>query len=258
MAQKKTSQKPIAREEYTTNKVLAVFASCLVGVIILMLLQRLLDYGNTFRAGLYVCQALIVVAAAIVIWGAVLFYQERNGKRSAENRIICGRNVLFVGVVSVLMLTTINYFGSSQIMKPFYVLLPALAIYYLIFHSYSREFFWLSTDCGVALAAYWLIHRWQVNGHAAMRGYLIVGALAVLAALQIALTLRHKRLPKAKIKKGLSFSRNAYTLLMATPIMLTLVGLALSIVGTGAYMVCMIIAGAYFFAATVYYTVKMM
>lgn len=258
MAQKKTSQNPITRQEYTTNKVLAVFASCLVGVIILMLLQRLLDYGNTFRIGLYVCQALIVVAAIVVIWGAVLFFQEKNGKRSAENRIICGRNVLFVGIVSVLMLTAINYFGSSYIMKPFYVLLPALAIYYLIFHSYPREFFWMATDCGIALAAYWLIHRWQVNGHAASRSYFIVGILAVLTAVQIALVVRYQRLPKSKAKKGVTFSKNAYILLMVTPVVLTVVGALLAALAGTVYMACMIIAGAYFFAATVYYTVKMM
>lgn len=258
MAQKKTSRKPVTRNEYTTNKVLAVFASCLVGVIILMLLQRLLDYGNTFLVGMYVCKALIVVAAVVVIWGAVLFFQEKNGKRNAEYRIICGKNVLFVGVIAVLMLTAIRYFGTSLVMKPLYVSLPALAIYFLIYHSYPREFFCIATDCGVALAAYWLMHRWQVNGQAAIRSYFIVGILVVLTAVQIALVVRYQRLPKSKAKKGVAFSKNAYALLMITPIVLTVVGGMLAALAGTVYMACMIIAGAYFFAATVYYTVKMM
>ena len=42
MAKNNVGKKPISQEEYTTNKVLAVFSVCLLGVLVLMILERLL------------------------------------------------------------------------------------------------------------------------------------------------------------------------------------------------------------------------
>ena len=41
MAKNNVGKKPISQEEYTTNKVLAVFSVCLLGVLVLMILERL-------------------------------------------------------------------------------------------------------------------------------------------------------------------------------------------------------------------------
>lgn len=49
MAKNNVGKKPISQEEYTTNKVLAVFSVCLLGVLVLMILERLLGYSNTGR-----------------------------------------------------------------------------------------------------------------------------------------------------------------------------------------------------------------
>ena len=54
-------KKPITEEEYTTNKVLTVFSVCLLGVLVLMILQRLLNYGNTFMIGLIVTKILLAI-----------------------------------------------------------------------------------------------------------------------------------------------------------------------------------------------------
>ena len=59
MAKSNVGKKPISKEEYTTNKVLTVFSVCLLGVLVLMVVQRLLDcagYGPAARLqGIYTC-----------------------------------------------------------------------------------------------------------------------------------------------------------------------------------------------------------
>ena len=64
-------KKPISQEEYTTNKVLAVFSVCLLGVLVLMILERLLGYSNTWKTGVLVTRVLLgvgIVGAASSCW----------------------------------------------------------------------------------------------------------------------------------------------------------------------------------------------
>ena len=46
MAKNNVGKKPISQEEYTTNKVLAVFRVCLLCVLVLMILERLLGAAS--------------------------------------------------------------------------------------------------------------------------------------------------------------------------------------------------------------------
>ena len=143
-------KKPITEEEYTTNKVLTVFSVCLLGVLVLMILQRLLNYGNTFMIGLIVTKILLAIGIIGVIGGLVMLGMERSGRRNSARRIVCGRNLLIASVVMTLCMSAISYVGTAPI-KALYVILPVLAVFYLVYHSYSTEFFVITVDSGAAL-----------------------------------------------------------------------------------------------------------
>ena len=66
MAKNNVGKKPISQEEYTTNKVLAVFSVCLLGVLVLMILERLLGYSNTWKTGVLVTRVLLGVGITLV------------------------------------------------------------------------------------------------------------------------------------------------------------------------------------------------
>ena len=72
MAKSNVGKKPISEEEYTTNKVLTVFSVCLLGVLVLMILQRLLNYGSTFMIGLIVTRILLAIGIIGVVGGLVM------------------------------------------------------------------------------------------------------------------------------------------------------------------------------------------
>ena len=163
MAKNNVGKKPISQEEYTTNKVLAVFSVCLLGVLVLMILERLLGYSNTWKTGVLVTRVLLgvgIVGAA----GIIMLGQEHAGKRSSVRRIVCGRNMLIASIVAIVFLTAINYYGTMPI-KAMYVVLPVLAVYYLVYHSYAPEFFLIAVDTGVGVAAMLVIHRALVSAN---------------------------------------------------------------------------------------------
>lgn len=260
MAKTNTGKKPISQEEYVTNKVLTVFSVCLLGVLVLMILQRLLDIGSTWRIGMMVQKALLIVGAVGVLWSLYLFWRERSGKRSGANRIVCGRNVLLVSVLLVLIMTAIGYLGTMPI-KALYVILPALAVYYLVYHSYAPEFFVIALDCGLAAGMIWAVRRLQVSANHAQLVYAVLAAAAVLLVIQLIAVsaVRGKKgvLTFAGRKADLHLSRNAYVMLTATPVLMAV--LVAAAVFLGRYgLICMGIAAAYLFITAVYYTVKLM
>ena len=261
MAKSNVGKKPIiSEEEYTTNKVLTVFSVCLLGVLVLMIVQRLLNYGSTWTTGMLVVKILLGVGVLGVIWSVYLFAQEKSGKREGKRRIVCGRNALIVGIVTIAIMAAILYIGPAPI-KALYVLLPVLAVYYLVYHSYQREFFAIAVDCGAAVGLMWLAHRALATTHFAWVAYAALAVMAVIALVQIAVSCK-LRAAKGKVKRGgktveTGFSRNAYTMLIVTPIVMTVL-VAAAVLAPAYTLIAMGAAAAYLFVTAVYYTVKLM
>ena len=235
MAKNNVGKKPISQEEYTTNKVLAVFSVCLLGVLVLMILERLLGYSNTWKTGVLVTRVLLGVGIVGAAAGIIMLGQEHAGKRSSVRRIVCGRNMLIASIVAIVFLTAINYYGTMPI-KAMYVVLPVLAVYYLVYHSYAPEFFLIAVDTGVGVAA-------------------------MLALIQIAVTASLRR-KKGKFtfrsrKIDTQFSKNAYLMLTITPIVMVALT-AVVVLAASHVMIALGAAAAYLFITAVYYTVKLM
>ena len=260
MSKNNVAKKPISKEEYTTNKVLTVFSICLLGVLLLMVVQRLLDYGNTWASGMLMVKILLGIGIAGVIWGAVLLVLGIMGRRSRARRIICGRNVLIASIIMVLCMWLISYLGAQPI-KLLYVLLPVLAVYYLVYHSYAPEFFLIAADSGVAIGLMWLVHRALATSHYGWVAYAAVGAAVVLAVIQLICvwTLRGKggKFTWRGKKVDSHFSRNAYTMLTITPLIMAVL-VVLVLVMPSRLLIAMGCAAAYLFVTAVYYTVKLM
>ncbi len=260
MAKSRDSKKPISEEEYTTNKVLAVFSACLGGVLVLMALQRMLNYGQTWRTGRISTLVLLGVGVVGVFWGFMLLAWERSGKRTVEKRILRGRNVLTASLILTACMLAIHMYGTFLI-KGMYVLLPVLAVYYLVYHSYPAEFFIIALDCGAAIGLMWMVQR-AVNSAAHMRlAYIMAGLAVVLAAVQLGciMSLRAKkgRYTFKGRKRSARFGKNAYTILIVTPIVMAVLTAAVLFL-TSRFLILLGAAAAYLFITAVYYTVKLM
>lgn len=260
MAKSNVSKKPISEEEYTTNKVLTVFSVCLLGVLVLMFVQRQMDYASTWRIGMMTVRALLGLGIVGVLWGLWLLVSERTGKRTAARRIVCGRHVLIVSIVLIACMTAVYYLGTQPI-KGLYVVLPALAVYYLVYHSYAPEFFLIAVDAGVAAGLIWVAHRAALSASYGSMAYAALGAAVVLAIAQIACVygLRGKKgvLQRSGKTVDLHLSRNAYRMLTVTPVVMAVL-VAVAVLMPTAALAAMGIAAAYLFITAVYYTVKLM
>ena len=260
LAKSNVGKKPMSEEEYTTNKVLTVFSVCLLGVLVLMILQRLLNYGSTFMIGLIVTRILLAIGIIGVVGGLVMLGMERTGRRNGSRRIICGRNLLIASVVMTVCMSAISYIGIAPI-KALYVILPVLAVFYLVYHSYSTEFFVITVDCGAALGMMWLVHRALVSSNFTWMAYAVLIAAAVLTVAQIAVVNSVRgRQGKAKNtgkKAEARFSSNAFLMMTVTPILMTVLT-AVVLFAPAHMLVVMGAAAAYLFVTAVYYTVKLM
>lgn len=254
------TKKQIKEDEFITNKVLAVFAVCLMGVLWIMLMGRLLDHGNTFSVGMMVQKISVIVGGIGIVWGLYMLQREQSGKRNAQRRIICGKYITIVCVIFTAVMTALGLYGVV-ILKPFYVILPVLAVYYLIFHSYTPEFFLISVDCGFAMAMIWLIQRAHQTESFRFVCYVAVAIVTILALFQIAMAAKIYRnkgvLNFGKREKHMRLSANAYKMLTITPIFMTVIT-ALSIVLSLYTIILYGIIAAYLVITAVYYTVKMM
>ncbi len=260
LAKSKVKKKPISEEEYTTNRVLAVFSICLGGVLLLMTLQRLLNYGYSWKIGSVASLVLTYVGCAGILSGLYLIIRERSGKRESERRILSGRNILIVSVIFTVCMWLVYKYNTLPI-KGMYVVLPVLAVYYLVYHSYTPEFFLIALDCGMAIGLMWLIQRALNSDTHKPLAHISVVIAVVLAAVQVAgvLMLRSKKgRYTLKGKKRIArFGKSAYTILVVTPVLMALLTVSVLFIPSR-FLILLGIAAAYLFITAVYYTVKLM
>lgn len=258
MAAKNVPQK---KEDYITNKVLVVFSICLAGVLVLMGLRRLIDFGTTYLLGMTVLRVLMGVAAVGVVLSIILMMHEKKKGTDLSYRIVTGRNLLIVFVAALVIFALIHHYGIP-IFKVFYGLLPAMAVYYLIYHSYQPEFCVISVDCGAAIALLLIIRRAQISTNVQYLAWVALAIYVALAVVQLAMTAQIKG-AKGKLKLGkrtfsFGFSKNAYTMLNVTPIVMAVLVALGAALGTSIALYAIFVAAGYLFVTAVYYTVKMM
>ncbi len=146
MAKSNVGKKPISEEEYTTNKVLTVFSICLLGVLVLMVLQRLLNYGSTVMAGFLDASRSCWESASLGRRGASGCWHASFQATSGARRLICGRNVLIVSIVIILSMSVINYLGIAADQGALCGASGAGGILSGRSTSYAPEFFLIAVD----------------------------------------------------------------------------------------------------------------
>ncbi len=258
MAAKNVPQK---KEDYITNKVLAVFTVCLSGVLILMGLQKLIDFGTTFLLGMLVVRILMGVAAVGVLVGILLAVREKKNGIDTSCRLLTGRNIVIVFAAAFVILALVHHYGFP-IFKVFYGLLPVLAVYYLIYHSYQPEFCVISADCGAAIVLLLIVRRAQISANVQYLAWVAAALCIVIAIVQIIAVVQVKK-AGSQLKLGshqwtYRFSQNAYLMMFLTPVVMAALVTVGAAMGLTIALYAIFVAAAYLFVTAVYYTVKLM
>lgn len=234
-------------QDAVTNKILTVFSLCLFGLMGLWYVNTLLR-SNNFMIGLRIFSVGRWVGVALVIISILLMLDDQKKGRSPY-RLLTGRNLLVVSVIFTVLMILLNQ-DPVRMIKLCYGLLPAIAIYYLIYHSYQPEFFVVTSD--VAIGGALLVGIRMAGGGTV--GYIAAVAAVVLAALQI---WRVKpRLTGAKLPAG--FGPHSFTVISVTAVLMAILVVLGGVLGAAKVFYLLCAAAAYLFILAVYYTVKLM
>ena len=248
------AKQPDKNKDYITNKVLVVFSVCLLGVLALMFLNNILSNTTHVMAGLRALSAGKYVGMIIALIGAALIFRERKQNIDVTYKLLRGRSLVIFGIV-VFALSLLLYRYADNAFKACYILLPAFAFYYLVFHSYQPEFVVIATDCGVGAILAYLAGTGAFGSFA----YALLAAAVVLAVVQFALVLRVKGAAGKFSLRGkeyaFKFSKNAYLMMQLGAVALAVIVAAG--VFTGSRLLALGIAAALFIVTGVYYTVKL-
>lgn len=245
------------RSDYITNKVLLVFSGCLLGVLGLMFLNNVLNYSVYWYIGLQAIAVLRMVGPVLTVIGiAIMLYQRKRGI-DLTYRVFKGSTLAVFGVAVAAVFLVVGYSQNAGI-KLMYVVLPAFAFAYLIYHSYQPEFFVIALDCALAAGA---VAAGQTIYGTPYRTTMLV-ALVILFVIQIVGVAKVKsNLGRIRISKKhryvFEFSRNAYIMMFVTPVLMAVVAAAGLLLTGRISIASMVAAGAYFFVTAVYYTVKL-
>lgn len=234
-------------QDYITNKILTVFSLCLFGLMGLWYVNTLLR-SSSFMIGMRILSVGRWVGVVLVIASILLMLDDQKKGRSVS-RLLAGRNILVVSVIFTLLMILL-YQDPVRMIKLCYGLLPAIAIYYLIYHSYQPEFFMVTTDVivgGALLVGIRMVHSGVI-------GYFAAAAAVVLAALQI---WRIKpRLTGSKLPAG--FGPHSFTVISVTAVLMAVLVVLGGVLGSAKVFYLLCAAAAYLFILAVYYTVKLM
>jgi len=186
---------------YVVGRMFTAFFAGVVGVVFLLILERLVNRGNTALTGLMIINMLPFFGAAVFAAGLVLFIERRRRKVSEKELVVTGGLFMGIGVViAAAGLALQNFFPDA--FGLFYVFIPALTILYLIYYIYQKEYFFSSVliICG-CFGFYFLYRLTRSLGVTAVPRTLVIVAALVLLAIAALLEFAFRR-PGGKLRLG--------------------------------------------------------
>ena len=239
-------------QETVSNQVMLVFAATAILLWGVSLISKYLDRGNTYGVTLTVTRVLAVVSA-LAAFGFALWYLQRkkNGRIRPEKAMHPGIIALFFAALSVCC--GIFLYNPITGMRLIYVFLPALAILFLVFKVYDRQFFMFCVTHGIVTYALYRCYILPLGGHFRLLGVLIAAALCIFVSVLVFVP-----------QKG----RNALRIVLLghdvkktylLPLYLITLGLLAAgfFLGGKIALALALMTGAYMIGATIYFTVKL-
>lgn len=244
------------QDEELTNKILLVFGGSLLALTLLMLINRLLMNVSLYVSVVYICGyvaiALLVCAVAGLICAGYML------TKKTENT--WGRRIFGISIISLLlsaMLGAIRYV-QEQAFSYLYIFLIAIALLYLIFQIYQKDFFLQALTVGGTALLLYVFSRGLDNLTVSGILYAAYGAGTALLLLTTGvayyLSKHNGTLGKLKI---LTPSAN-YTLMYITFGICLVTLLVCLLVGATVSFWAMIGILVYLFVLAVYYTMRLM
>ncbi len=242
--------KKTKKQDVATQRILAVFVMAAVVLWAMSKLYGIMTTSKTFMLGQIVNTVLLVVGGIAAVVFIMLSIRERKQGSVCETQILSNSFFALCSMVicvSSFILAVDFYYG----MHILYVFLPVVAVLYLVYYVFERQFFSYCVASAMSIsAAYWCYSGvWE-----RIPALLIAG---ILCLVPVVLTFVNSgSLQKvSEIFLGKQYDKR-YTVLVYA-VMLLLLAVAAVLQGKVALIISLCM-GAYLLAAAVYYTIKAM
>ena len=249
----------VAKSDFITNKIMLVFILAFVMSIVLMLINRGLANPSTFMGTYYTLYGLGILGTVGVIVGIVKGILDRRHDEEPKPRYITGTGIVVCSLVLVLTAVLLLFRNYSASIHLLYILVPALAIYYLICRIFPREFSALTALAAVIALYFWRFARFNQGTTAFIVIQCLLLALCLLAAACLLLLKKNDgvfTLGKRNVRVLESGAEYGASLVFLGLLALTL--LAAFFVPAGWVLYLSFLTLAIVFVMAVYFAVRMM
>lgn len=242
------SKENYLRESCITNRVMLVFVTVAVALWGFSRLVSGMNYVSSYwtaRTAAWVVLGVFVAGLA----ASLLWAWKNRGKANAEYKVLTPELLAGFCAAGVLgaWLILRNFAVAMQML---YVLLPVLAVLYLVYYTFQREFFLLCAASTLSMLAIWSC------GSGGLKKILLVLAALALDGLLFYANLKCEngtfRGIAVREAKGC-----AKLPMVAYPVLIALV-LAAMILGNPVSVYLLYASAALLFCAAVYFTVKLL
>lgn len=251
------------REEYTANRILAVFTYAFLLILGLMAAYR--SYTNIDT--MFVTRTVLYVIAALGAAGVIAGIVWEYAGEKREYKLLCGRNIALAAAILAVCAFCGAYFGTAGV-RMMYVFVPIVSALILVYYLYPRDFFFNALVCACGALTMWYISNnvaygfvWTNVFYFGRAMILSTGALVLLACYAVCTKFLAKSggVVVLRGRETEVLPRNAkFSLGYITAAFVAVCILAGLICGATAAYYLVFAVVAYLFILTVYYTVKML
>ena len=235
------------------NKLLSVFTLAFLLILGLVFINRLMSRAPSFVSAF---KAMPWIAAGFGVLTVVCAVLALVKKSKDEYKLFTAKNFAFVFGFTALCATLLACAFTKNTLTFLYVLIPSVAVLYIIFYTYPRDYFTVAAVSGIGAIAVWAIDSLNSIG---MYPVLLLAVLVLGVAAAVLLTVGTVIAQKNGGKlfgKQLFDSLALYPLLYVTYALVAVALVAAFVLGSVALYPAAFGLVGYLVAIGIYYTVR--
>lgn len=263
MSKKAPMKKPIDQDavrekDFITNKLLSVFTLAFVMIFVLMYIGRRMRRADMYYTMFFKGMGVMAAIFAVLMVAGIVYAIVAN-KKGIDTRfkLFSGKNIAVVSGFIALCFGALAVSYNPETLKFLYVMVAAVTLLYIVYHSYPREYFTVCAAAGFGAVGVWLICNALTGGVGGTHFPILAAILYVLELAVIVLTavIQSKG---GKLGNAVVYGENAkyWVIYLAAALVIAALTLALVLSGAGMYIYTFALLG-YALVVGVVYTVKM-
>lgn len=241
-------------QDYIVNKMLCVFTLAFLLILGLMNVSRMMSradsYVLAFKSMPYIAAGFALVAVGCVVWALIA----RAKNVDTRYRLLTGKHLAIVFAFCALCAGVLAYAFTKETLTFLYVFIPTVAVLFIIFYSYPRDFFAIAASSGLGAIAVWAIAKLGMESPVLMITVFVVSVLALLFRF-VCTVIAQKN--GGKLFGSELFASNAlYALMYVTYVLVLAALIAILVLGPAALYYAAFGLVGYLVLVGIYYTVR--